>query len=69
MPYLERSESEKRLEKVKAVLADKNLDLALVYYDEFKILNPDFGQVVLYCEHAVDDFRNAVFFVIGRYYD
>jgi Xaa-Pro aminopeptidase len=39
MSYIERSESEARLAKVRELLAAKNLDLALVYYDEFNIGN------------------------------
>ncbi len=39
MGYLIQTESEARLAKVRALLAAKNLDLALVYYDEFNIGN------------------------------
>jgi len=39
MPYLERAESEIRIAKVKELLKAKNLDVALVYYDEFNIGN------------------------------
>ena len=39
MPYLEKSESEARITKVKALLDAKGLDVALVYYDEFNIGN------------------------------
>ncbi len=39
MPYLEKSESEKRIAAVKRLLQAKNLDIALVYYDEFNIGN------------------------------
>lgn len=39
MPYLEKAESEKRIAKVKELLAAKHLDVALVYYDEFNIGN------------------------------
>jgi len=39
MPYLEKGESEARVAKVKALLKAKNLDVALVYYDEFNIGN------------------------------
>ncbi|MDD5521537.1 MAG: Xaa-Pro peptidase family protein [Kiritimatiellae bacterium] len=39
MPYLEKTESEGRIAKVKKLLKEKNLDLALVYYDEFNIGN------------------------------
>lgn len=39
MPYLAKSESEKRIAAVKRLLQAKNLDIALVYYDEFNIGN------------------------------
>jgi Xaa-Pro aminopeptidase len=39
MPYLERAESEARVSRVKELLKAKNLDVALVYYDEFNIGN------------------------------
>ena len=39
MAYLIKSESEARLAKVREILENKNLDLALVYYDEFNIGN------------------------------
>lgn len=39
MPYLEKKESEGRIAKVRKLLQEKNLDLALVYYDEFNIGN------------------------------
>ncbi len=39
MPYLEKAESEKRIAKVRSLLKAKNLDIALVYYDEFNIGN------------------------------
>ena len=39
MPYLEKSESEARIANVKELLKAKNLDIALVYYDEFNIGN------------------------------
>ena len=39
MAYLIKSESEARLAKVRSILEAKNLDLALVYYDEFNIGN------------------------------
>ena len=39
MPYLDKAESEARIAKVKELLRAKNLDLALVYYDEFNIGN------------------------------
>jgi len=39
MPYLEKVESEKRIAQVKQLLQAKNLDIALVYYDEFNIGN------------------------------
>ena len=39
MPYLEKAESEIRIAKVKDLLKAKNLDVALVYYDEFNIGN------------------------------
>ena len=39
MPYLEKAESEKRIAQVKRLLKAKNLDIALVYYDEFNIGN------------------------------
>ena len=35
MAYLPKSESEARLAKVREILENKNLDLALIYYDEF----------------------------------
>jgi Xaa-Pro aminopeptidase len=39
MPYLEKSESDARIARVKELLKTKNLDVALVYYDEFNIGN------------------------------
>ncbi|MBR7105069.1 MAG: aminopeptidase P family protein, partial [Lentisphaeria bacterium] len=39
MAYLIKSESEARLAKLRGILEDKGLDLALVYYDEFNIGN------------------------------
>ncbi|MBU0477166.1 Xaa-Pro peptidase family protein [bacterium] len=39
MAYLERAESEKRITKVRELLKEKELDMALVYYDEFNIGN------------------------------
>ena len=39
MPYLDKAESDKRITKVKSLLKAKNLDFALVYYDEFNIGN------------------------------
>lgn len=39
MPYLEKSESDSRIARVCGLLAVKNLDAALVYYDEFNIGN------------------------------
>ena len=39
MPYLEKTESESRIARVKNLLKAKNLDVALVYYDEFNIGN------------------------------
>ena len=39
MGYLIKSESENRLAAVRKILEEKNLDLALVYYDEFNIGN------------------------------
>ncbi|MDD2404037.1 MAG: aminopeptidase P family protein [Lentisphaerae bacterium] len=39
MGYLVQSEAEKRLANVQKMLESKNLDLALVYYDEFNIGN------------------------------
>ena len=39
MPYLEKTESEGRIAQVKRLLKEKNLDVALVYYDEFNIGN------------------------------
>ncbi|MDO5566539.1 MAG: Xaa-Pro peptidase family protein [Planctomycetia bacterium] len=39
MGYLIKSESEARLARVREILKAKNLDLALVYYDEFNIGN------------------------------
>ncbi len=39
MPYLEKIESEKRIARVRTLLAAQSLDFALVYYDEFNIGN------------------------------
>jgi Xaa-Pro aminopeptidase len=39
MAYLNNTESEVRIARVKDLLKEKNLDLALVYYDEFNIGN------------------------------
>src|SRR5690606_20107861 len=39
MPYLPESESAVRTERVRKILSSHNLDLALVYYDEFDIGN------------------------------
>ncbi len=39
MPYLDKSESEARIARVKDLLKAKDLDVALVYYDEFNIGN------------------------------
>ncbi|MGQ9555289.1 MAG: M24 family metallopeptidase [Anaerolineae bacterium] len=39
MAYLEATESKARIAKVKDILQQQNLDLALVYYDEFNIGN------------------------------
>jgi Xaa-Pro aminopeptidase len=39
MPYLEKAESDARIAKVGDLLKTKNLDVALVYYDEFNIGN------------------------------
>ena len=39
MPYLEKTESDARIAKVKNLLEAKNLDFGLVYYDEFNIGN------------------------------
>src|SRR5512137_1689187 len=39
MPYLDKTESETRIAKVKNLLEAKDLDVALVYYDEFNIGN------------------------------
>lgn len=39
MAYLIKSESESRIAKVKALIQEKTLDAALVYYDEFNIGN------------------------------
>jgi len=39
MGYLTQDECDKRLEKVRAIMAAKDLDIALVYYDEFNIGN------------------------------
>lgn len=39
MPYLEQSESDARIARVRQLLAANELDLALVYYDEFNIGN------------------------------
>ncbi len=39
MPYLDKCESDARIARVKELLKAKNLDAALVYYDEFNIGN------------------------------
>jgi Xaa-Pro aminopeptidase len=39
MPYLNKTESNARIDLVKSLLTKKNLDAALVYYDEFNIGN------------------------------
>jgi len=39
MPYLIKSEYENRLSSVRKLMGDQNLDLVLVYYDEFNIGN------------------------------
>ena len=39
MPYLEQSESDARIAAVRRLLGQANLDLALIYYDEFNIGN------------------------------
>ncbi len=39
MPYLIKEESEKRIGKVQKMLNEKQIDIALVYYDEFNIGN------------------------------
>ena len=39
MSYYNRSETEKRLQGVKKILAEKNLDAALVYFDELNVAN------------------------------
>lgn len=39
MSYYNRSETEKRLQGVKNILAEKNLDAALVYFDELNVAN------------------------------
>lgn len=39
MAYLNKTESESRIARVKEILESKNLDIALVYYDEFNIGN------------------------------
>ena len=39
MGYLPRTESDARLAKAKSILEAKDLDIALVYYDEFNIGN------------------------------
>jgi Xaa-Pro aminopeptidase len=39
MPYLTKSEYEARLENVRTLMAGENLDIALIYYDEFNIGN------------------------------
>lgn len=39
MSYLTKAESEARIARVRELLAKKNLDIALVYYDEFNIGN------------------------------
>jgi Xaa-Pro aminopeptidase len=39
MSYLSQSESEVRIARVRRILEEENLDLALVYYDEFNIGN------------------------------
>lgn len=39
MSYLLKKESESRISRVREILSDNNLDLALIYYDEFNIGN------------------------------
>jgi Xaa-Pro aminopeptidase len=39
MGYLPKEESDKRIERVREILGHKDLDIALVYYDEFNIGN------------------------------
>ena len=39
MGYLIQSECEKRIENLRALMDAKNVDVALVYYDEFNIGN------------------------------
>ena len=39
MPYLDKAESDARIAKVRQLISAKNLDIALVYYDEFNIGN------------------------------
>ncbi len=39
MSYLSKSESESRIARIREILSGNNLDLALVYYDEFNIGN------------------------------
>ena len=39
MPYLDKAESGARIAKVRQLISAKNLDIALVYYDEFNIGN------------------------------
>ena len=39
MSYYNRSETEKRLQNVRKILAQKNLDAALVYFDELNVAN------------------------------
>ena len=39
MGYLVRSEHEARIAKVRELMTSKNLDIVLVYYDEFNIGN------------------------------
>lgn len=39
MPYLDEQESQSRIVRVRTLLGEKNLDAALIYYDEFNIGN------------------------------
>lgn len=39
MGYLTQTECNARLDKVRAIMANEKLDIALVYYDEFNIGN------------------------------
>ena len=39
MSYYNRSETEKRLDRVREILSEKNLDAAFIYFDELNVAN------------------------------